>query len=70
MSETSDDCPDCRHKQDESPGERTGLICMRLEPAMPARFMRRTSGMCGPAAKLFEPKHNQKGDAHGRRHER
>jgi hypothetical protein len=64
MTDAAADCATCRHLG-ELCGSRTGPYCGRLEPAMPARFMRRLEGLCGPAAKLWEPVKPRK-DGHAR----
>jgi hypothetical protein len=64
MTDPAADCETCRHIG-ELTGSRSGPICGRLEPAMPARFMRRPTGLCGPAAKLWEP-HKARKDGNAR----
>lgn len=40
--------------------------CTVFGDRMPAQFLRRPAGMCGPAAKLHEPIHTR-GDRHARK---
>lgn len=58
-------CETCRFVEPPGAPVQTG-DCMVFGDPMPAQFVRRPAGMCGPAAKLHEPVHVRE-DRHARK---
>ena len=60
-------CETCRHAAPPGAPVQTA-DCTVFNDPMPAQFLRRPAGMCGPAAQLHEPIH-VRGDRHARQGE-